>query len=146
MCIAVCCSVLHCSTECCRVLQSVAECCKVQSHDRCETSQPFSSRLLLRRLAAFRYRVLQCVAVCCSVLQCVAVCCNVLQSVAKCKIVTDVTHFKLQVSITEYSLFYRALLQMRPMFITDVIHLNDASLYYSPGGLQTFAGVCCSVL
>ena len=30
------------------------------------------------------YRVLQCVAVCCSVLQSVAVCCSVLQSVAVC--------------------------------------------------------------
>jgi len=30
------------------------------------------------------YRVLQCVAVCCSVLQCVAVCCSVLQCVAVC--------------------------------------------------------------
>jgi len=29
-------------------------------------------------------RVLQCVAVCCSVLQCVAVCCSVLQYVAVC--------------------------------------------------------------
>ena len=30
------------------------------------------------------HRVLQCVAVCCSVLQCVAVCCSVLQCVAVC--------------------------------------------------------------
>ena len=29
-------------------------------------------------------RMLQCVAVCCSVLQCVAVCCSVLQCVAVC--------------------------------------------------------------
>ena len=29
-------------------------------------------------------RVLQCVAVCCSMLQCVAVCCSVLQRVAEC--------------------------------------------------------------
>jgi hypothetical protein len=30
------------------------------------------------------YRMLQCVAVCCSVMQCAAVCCSVLQCVAEC--------------------------------------------------------------
>ena len=35
------------------------------------------------------HRVLQCVAVCCSVLQCVAVCCSVLQCVAVCRSVSQ---------------------------------------------------------
>jgi len=38
--------------------------------------------MMLTRLAL--WRVLQCVAVCCSVSQCVAVCCSVLQCVAVC--------------------------------------------------------------
>ena len=52
----VCCSVLRC-VALCSVLQFFAMCCSV-------------------------FRVLQCVAVCCSVLQCVAVCCSVYQCVA----------------------------------------------------------------
>ena len=39
----------------------------------------------LHYVAVCRMRVLQCVAVCCSVLQCVAVCCSVLQCVAVCR-------------------------------------------------------------
>jgi len=67
--------------------------------------------------------------VCCSVLQCVAVCCSVLvlqcvSAVVLRKRVRTLAHmgwlrlvcsFKLQVSFAEYSLFYRALLQNRPI-------------------------------
>ena len=58
LCVAACCSVLHCvaSISFNFVEQWVALCCGV----------------------------MQCVAVCCSVLQCVAVCCSVLQCVAVC--------------------------------------------------------------
>ena len=39
---------------------------------------------IMRWLGGHEMRMLQCVAVCCSVLQCVAVCCSVLQCVAVC--------------------------------------------------------------
>jgi len=69
--------------------------------------------------------VLQCVAVCCSVLQCVAVCCSVLQCVAvvagspsgsiyfKYLLFHVWGGVKLQVSFSEYPLFYGALLRKR---------------------------------
>jgi len=94
---------------------------------------------------------LQCVAVCCSLLQSVAVCYSVLQteehmlqqhelqsvcsvavccSVLKCVVVCQ--HFgmgwlrslgsiKVQVSFVEYSLFYRALLQKRPVILSILL-------------------------
>jgi len=63
LCVAVCCSVLHCV---------VYVCCSV-IYLRGESS--------VVRCGAVCCSVLQCVAVCCSVLQCVAVCCSVLQCV-----------------------------------------------------------------
>jgi len=74
-CVAVCCSVLYCSTlhsvamqlqytACRRVLQFVAMCCTV-----------------LQDIVVCR-GVVQHAVVCCSVLQCVAVCCRVLQCAA----------------------------------------------------------------
>jgi len=82
--------------------------------------------------------MLQCVAVCCSVLQCVAVCCSVLQcdahhlmSAALCYHLVSaavsamgwlqlVGSLKLQVSFAEYRLFYRALLQKRPIILRSL--------------------------
>jgi len=64
-------------------------------------------------------RVRRCVVLCCSELQCVAVCCSVLRS-SVCRLFTTgwlrlVGSLKLWVSFAEYSLFYRALLQKRPI-------------------------------
>jgi len=49
-----------------------------------KNKQSASNGLLRERNSAQYMRVLQCVAVCCSVLQCVAVCCSALQCVAVC--------------------------------------------------------------
>jgi len=97
-----CCSVLQCVAVCCSVLQCVAMCCSV----------------------------LQCVAVCCNVLQCVAVCCSVLRCVAVCaahrlmrRALTPDTFIsrKSQVSFAEHRLFYRALLQKRPIILRSLL-------------------------
>ena len=86
-CVAVCCSVLPCVCSvlqrvaaCCSVLQSVAVCCSTDLLIMCGEwllAKPPPTCVLQDE-----YRMLQCVAVCCSVLQCVAVCCSVLQCVA----------------------------------------------------------------
>jgi len=89
-CVAVCCSVLQC--VCCNVialarrflenasreLRSVLQCVAV-CYNVCVA---MSSRLARRFLGNVSYKVLQCVAVWCSVLQCGAVCCSVVQCVA----------------------------------------------------------------
>jgi len=97
----------------------------------------------VRVLCVYTCSVLQCVAMCCSVLQCVAVCCSVLQCVAVCDM--SCVHVRVwcvcicnrptwrsclidsipymctcmvtQVSFGEYRLFYRALLQKRPIIL-----------------------------
>jgi len=132
-CVAVCCSVLQCVAVCCSVLQCVAVCCSVL------------------QCAAVCCSVLQCVTVCCSVLQCatvcrsvlncaavVAACCSVLQCVVMCLAQENlmgwlrlVGPIKLQVSLTEYRLFYRALLHKRP--VISSILLTEATPYTKIG-------------
>jgi len=85
-CVAVCCSVLQCVAVCCSVLQCVAECCSVLQvlqfvavfggafHTRLNDS--LRSVLEVETMAPSIEKVLQCVAVCCSVWQCVAACCS----------------------------------------------------------------------
>ena len=71
--VAVCYSVLQCGAMWCSVLHRRARRLRVT---------PFCTLELLARQR--QPRVLQCVAVCCSVLLCAAVCCSVLQCVAVC--------------------------------------------------------------
>ena len=103
--------VLQSVAECCRVLQCAAvrcsalrlQCTAMFCNDCfyfggsiCKVSLPFGMGVL-QCVAVYETggqganlshcnssRVLQCVAVCCSVLQCVAACCSVLQCVAVC--------------------------------------------------------------
>jgi len=94
-CFAVCCSVLQCVTVRCSVLRckqcEIAHACftilkqncfTVTTH--CNTPQHTATHrnLILLELDLTYTRVLQCVALCCSLLQCVAMCCTVLQCVA----------------------------------------------------------------
>jgi len=71
---------------------------------------------------------------CCSVMQCGAVCCSVLQWILKSQHYSHVIYIhysmgwlrwvgslKLQVSFAEYSLFYRALLQKRPIILRRLL-------------------------
>jgi len=82
-CVAVCCSVLQCVAVCCRVFQCVALSCNVFCYSIPSirlTAPPDTLQHLNRK----RSKVLQRVAVYCSVLQRVAACCSVLQCVAAC--------------------------------------------------------------
>jgi len=92
-CFAVCCRVLHCVAACCSVSSMLSEarttnacvaanCNMLQRVAVCYLRYARPMRLL--QCVAVRCSVLQCVAVCCSVLQCVAMCCSVLQCVAVC--------------------------------------------------------------
>jgi len=104
-CVAVCCSVLQCVEQCmlqcfavcCSVLQCVAVSCVLCS--KCRLTSPYIyvthalhmsiniymyTNIFVLYICMHKFKVLQCVAVCCSVLQCVAVCCSVLQCVAVC--------------------------------------------------------------
>ena len=105
-CVAVCCSVLRRAAVCCSVLQCIAVCsvccsmlqnvlqyvavwCSELQCVAVVAESPASYASDTRGIAcnnhiAALYRVLQGVAVCCSVHQCVAVCCSVLQCVAVC--------------------------------------------------------------
>ena len=149
-CVAVCCSVLQCVAVCCRAwrcrvlspfpyvyLSYVAVCCSVLYNFVCAPRETFGRWLHCRHTRhslMYIYRVLQCVAACCSVLQCVTVCCNVLQCVTVCchslmyipLIFHPHTHMgwlrlvgsiKSYDSSAEYSLFYRPLLQKRPIIL-----------------------------
>jgi len=128
-CVAVCCSVLQTLLQC--VAHCVAVCCIALSH---ELLQEVSMQYVAVCCSVLQcVVVLQCVAVCCSVLHCVAVCCTVLHCVLTraasgsgyavatvgrldkiislfCRILS-----LLQGSFAEYCLFYRALLQQRPI-------------------------------
>ena len=79
-------NVLQCVVVCCSVWLCVA----VRRTSLLTQMSPiisgwFTERDLQRKVCySALQRVLQCVAVCCSVLQCVAVCCSVLQYVAVC--------------------------------------------------------------
>jgi len=138
-CVAVCCSVMQCDAVCCSVLQCVAACCSMRQcmlHlvDSCCSIMGSSQYLLVvSMLQCVLQYVAICYSVCCSVLQsvavCVAVCCNLLRCVLQrggsmsfCRgflsALVDgmgwlrlVGSLKLQISFSEYSLFYRALLQ-----------------------------------
>jgi len=95
-------------------------------------SNPWLTQICMRRsrswccsmlqYAAVCFSMLQYVAVCCSILQCVAVCCRMLQYVAEAAV--DVStktcswSSKSIGSFVEYRLFYRALLQKRPIILT----------------------------
>jgi len=68
----ICCSVLHRSNR--TYTSAHSDRIYISSHQV----------IVIVRTSTHRDRVLQCVAVCCSVLQCVAVCCSVLQCVAVC--------------------------------------------------------------
>ena len=67
--------------------------------------------------------MLWCVAVGCSGLQCDVVCSGVLQRVAATNMgwLRLVGALKLQVSFAEYSLFYRALLQKKPIILRSLL-------------------------
>ena len=103
--------------------------------------------------------LLQCVAVCSSFLQCVAVCCSVLQCVAvffKCAAAMGwlqlVGSLKLNVSLENIGLFYRALLRKRPIILRSL--LAEATPYLMAACGEGFVLVlhfsivnsCCSVL
>ena len=108
--------VLECVAGCCRVLQSVVR---------------------VFQCVAVYCSALQCIAVCCSVLQCVAVCCSVLPSDLNRKGKGDdglgraVNHIygvatisridKILGLFCEYCLFYRALLQKRPIILSILL-------------------------
>jgi len=78
MCVVVCCSVLPCVAVCCSVLLS----------NKFVVGYGLNCELFIFHFSFIVYcrypRVLQCVAVCCSMLQYVAVCCTVLHCVALC--------------------------------------------------------------
>ena len=113
--VAVRCSVLQYVAECCSVLQYVAYvavCCSVLSRVR-----QIADRYLLQCVAVC-CSMSQCVAACCSMLQHVAACCSVLQCVAVCvRLLIDICHALLTMGLScaEYRLFYRVLLQKRPI-------------------------------
>ena len=93
--LAVCCSALQCVAVCCSVLQCVAVRCSA----------------------------LQCVAVRCSASQCLAVCSNLLLAGTSNVHTSSLSIHKLQVSFAEYSPFYRALLQKRPIILRSLLSL-----------------------
>ena len=63
------------------ILLCVAVCCSVlRSQSKPLNRSVFRHSLIIIRIIIMCCRVLQCVAVCCSVLQCVAVCCSVTHS------------------------------------------------------------------
>jgi len=111
------------------------------------------------------------VAVCCSVLQCVrrGYAHSIIRAAASWQLQHTATHcntllhtathtnnnneslgwlqwvgsLKLQVSLAEYRLFYKALLQKRPMILRSLLIPATPSM---PWTLIAVAGVCCSVL
>ena len=74
-CVAVCCSVLQCVAVCCSVLQLVAV-------YNCFIGEQVRMFGTFQNLRSRGHDASIGVAVCCSMLQCVAVCCSVLQCVA----------------------------------------------------------------
>ena len=135
--------VLQCVAVCCSVLQCVAACCSM----------------------------LQCVAVCCSVLQCVAVCCSMAKiffwgicqkakdRFKKCRFnrygttnadasgmewLRLVGSLGLWVSFTEYSLFYMALLQKRPITLRCLLIVATPYGGATIGGLFKFLCLFCT--
>jgi len=134
--------VLLCVAVCCSVLQCVAVCCSVYESPLHPPASCAHSKIWVMCCS-----VLQCVAVCCSVLQCVAVCCSVLQCVALCSLqrlrhhrvcstmgwLRLVGSIKLQVSFAEYSLFYRALLQKRPIIWSILLTVATPYQLIVPG-------------
>jgi len=110
-CVAVCCSVLQCVAVCCSMLQCVVVCCSVL--------QRVVMRMLQCGAKDFEWSPsrthFESVAVYCSALQYAAACCSVLQRVAVCCSVLQESTF------AECSLFYRALLQMRPIIWRDLL-------------------------
>ena len=109
---------------------------------------------------------LQCVAVCCNTLQCVAVCCSVLQcvhrkerllavwcnvSLLQCEFVAMCPRARIQRYFAEYCLFYRALLQKRPIILSilptmcpEIRELHESR--DSRVATIFIPHVCCSVL
>ena len=114
--IAVCCIVLQCVAVCCSVLQCVAVCCSAYDH-----VYPHDSLNLV--CVARLCSVLQCVAVSFSVLQCVTACCSAYDCVACLIEFGKYLYHKNTLNVALYSqdtlnedrLFYRALLQKRPI-------------------------------
>ena len=102
------------------MLQCVAVCCSVSLWQRYKD---------MAMCCGVLQCVLQCVAVCVAlcVAVCVGVCCSVLQCVALAAmkdmhgVATISRLLKLQVSFAEYRLFYRALLQKRPIILSSLL-------------------------
>jgi len=140
-CVATYCSVLPHIAVCCSMLQCVAACCSVLQH------------------VAVCSRMLQCVAACCSVLQHVAACCSILQYVAGCHSTLQyarstyvyicalqggaelamgwlrfVGSLKRNISFAEHSLFYRALLQKRPIILRSLLIVATPYVYMCVAG------------
>jgi len=74
------------------VLQSVAVCCSVYCRELYSIGLEMDDDFFLDKSGELVPRILQRVAVCCSILQCVAVCCSVLRRVCResCSIELDV--------------------------------------------------------
>ena len=112
-----------------------------------------------KKRVAVCWIVLQCVAVCCSMLQCVAVCCSVLQKRSARKsekkenmhtrekygVAMISRLLKINVSFAEYSPFYRALLQKRPIFLGSLLIVATSYTEREGAGKRSMSEVCTSV-
>jgi len=150
--VAVCCSTLHygavrcsavqCGAVSCSAVQcSAVQCSAIQCNAVCcSASQCVAVRCSALQCVAVRCSALQCVAVRCSALQCDAVRCSALQCDAvRCSPwsllmgwLRLVGSLKLLISLAEYRLFNRALLQKRPIIWRSVLIV--ATPYFAVDG------------
>jgi len=142
----VCCSVLQCVAVCCSVLQCVAVCCSALQYTRHFCVLQCAAVCCSIHVTFVCCSVLQCVAVCCSI----PVSFDIYDNSYHVQFYRTHTHqqectsnksrfhqigflsstmgwlrlvgsLKLYVSFAEYSLFYRALLQTRPIILRSLL-------------------------
>ena len=153
LCVALCCSVSQCVAVGCSVLQCVAVCCSAL---RCVIHSYYKSFHTwdhsVKELCRFTCHCviphqIPCEYVMSYVLQWALVCCSACCSMQYIPMgwLQSVGSIKLQVSFSEYCLFYRALLQKRPIIFS--ILLTKATPYQKCdiiSHVNASCHMCCS--
>jgi len=130
-CAAVCCSMMQCDAMCCSVLQCVAVCCSVLLLAKCKYIYIYAHThahvciCINVYVHAYMY-----------ILHTYYIHTHVYWQVHTMGWLRLVRSIKLQVSFAEYSLFYRALLQKRPIILS--ILLIEATPYIHTTYIHTY--------